>query len=143
MRNFVLLIVLIVAYACGNSGGDYNPIGLRKLSGEEMLERVRNKRFQQQPVGVVFKDENGDIITPERLKGFNQNEYFGDQYVDGNGILREVVIRKANSSDRSLMDNIQAATKQALEEVAQEGNDGLPQIPAQEGAPVVRMPEGN
>ena len=143
MRNLLLLIALLIAFSCGNSGGDYNPIGLRKLSGEEMLERVRNKRFRQQPVGVVFKDVNGDIITPERLKGFNETDYFGDQYVDANGILREVVIRKATGSDRDLMANIKQATQQALEELAQEGNDGLPQIPAREGAPVVRMPEGN
>ncbi len=140
MKNlFLLLVIFILASCAKGSGGSYEPIGLRKLSEEEMLERVQNKRFQQQPVGVVFKTPEGDIITPERLKGFNQVDFFGDQYVDGNGVLKEVVIRKATSSDRKIMERLKEATAKALEEVAQEGNELSPTIVPGGGSPEVEL----
>lgn len=127
MKNLLYLIGLIFILNCsGDSGlGNYQPVGLRKISEEEMLQKIRNKEFNL-PIGIIFKDQEGNIITPERLKAYNEEEYFGDQYVDKNNVLREVVIRKATRQDKEIMARIKAASQQALEQMASEGNNSIP-----------------
>ena len=91
-----------------NSGEIYQPIGLRKLTPGEMIDRIVHKNMAM-PSRIL--DAEGNEISVESMKSFDPQDYFHDMYVDGKGILREVVIRKATKEDREVMKRIEEATR--------------------------------
>lgn len=59
-----------------------------------------------------FKDRLGNPISRNELYIFGHEEFFGDQYVNDNNELIEVVFRKATNQDKALMERM----KEAFEE---------------------------
>lgn len=107
--GLVLIVFLIVIVSCGKNP-NYTPQGLRKLSDTELIERARARNHLSE--NIVFKDSMGNIILRDELRKINREESFGDQYVNSDNEVVEVVIRRATNQDKVLIEKI----KQAFEE---------------------------
>ncbi len=104
----ILFLVLLFGTCAQDQGEVYTPIGLRKLTPGEIIERITNKTMTRPS---VVRDAQGNEITMEEMIAYDKDEYFHDMYVDGNGILKEVVIRKATKEDKEVMKRIEQATE--------------------------------
>ena len=96
---FFALAVFLLS-SC-HSSGTYKPNGLRKLSGQEILQRIQaGKRVGE---GVSFKDSLGNALSLEDIRKMDQEGFFGDQYVDRDGEVVEIVVRRATEKDKALI----------------------------------------
>lgn len=109
-QTALILIIFLSSLSSCNKNSNYKPEGLRKLSGAEIIDRVKAKNFVSD--GAVFKDSLGNTISIEEVRELNQEEFFGDQYVDSRNDVVEVVVRKATNHDKELIQKI----KEAFEE---------------------------
>lgn len=80
------------------------------LSNTEIINRARSGIFISEK--TVFKDTLGNIILREDVKNIGLEEYFGDQYVNANNEVVEIVVRKATRQDKEVIQKI----KEAFEE---------------------------
>ena len=104
-----LCLALVSCAPDGGANGDvYQPIGLRKLSAGEMIERITSRRMTK-PEKIW--DAQGNELTVEQMMQFDQKEYFHDMFVNGDGELKGVVIRKATRADKEVMKRIEEATQ--------------------------------
>lgn len=106
----IILIVSLFSLVSCNNSSNYKPQGLKKLSDAEILERVRDGNYITE--NTVFRDSVGNIISRDELYKMNQEEIFGDQYVNSQNQIVEVVIRKATEGDKALIKKM----KEAFEE---------------------------
>ncbi len=98
---FVLAMVLIVA--CQTNTRHYQPEDLRKLSGEEILARARQKH-NFSPY-AVFKDSLGLPLSDEYKEKLDRGELTYDYYANAQNEVVELVVRTPNYEDDLL--NIQ------------------------------------
>lgn len=98
-----LLFLILFIFGCSSSDR-YEPEGLRKLSSEEILERVKAKCPLNE--NVQFKDTLGNIIPMEVLSTLDQNEFFFDQYANQFDDVLEIVVKKASIDDKKLMQQL-------------------------------------
>lgn len=78
--------------SCINDKKSYIPEGLRKLTHQEQLERFRNREPIDLEI-VTFKNDQGEIIPLDSLSKINQENYFGDYYVNDQRQIIEIVIQ--------------------------------------------------
>jgi hypothetical protein len=100
-KTVIILIVSLFSLVSCNKSSNYTPQGLRKLSDAEILERVRNGNYITK--NTVFRDSSGNIISRDELHKVNQEEFFGDQYINSDNAIVEVVIRKITNGDKALI----------------------------------------
>ena len=98
--QLLLLHALLIVISC--SFKPYRPEGLRKLTDDEMIQRARLKQFIN-PDSTVFKDTLGNIIAKDAVEKLEQDKFFGDQYVNKDHKIVEVVIRRSTEADRLLV----------------------------------------
>jgi hypothetical protein len=92
--------LLLVLYTCGNSRSAGK---LTKLPEDELVRRIQNNQLPP-PETVTLKNEAGEIISLETLRSLErQGGYFEDFYVNKDGEIVEIVIRKATDADRRLL----------------------------------------
>ncbi|TXE14925.1 hypothetical protein ES692_17560 [Psychroserpens burtonensis] len=110
MKYKILIFSLFIALsACQEK--NYKPNGLTKLSHSEIIERVKKKDFPNID-SIVYKNENGQIITLDSIKKIpNIQEWTADSYADKNGVIREIILRKATEKDKLLQKEIQKASQ--------------------------------
>lgn len=102
----ILIVSLFSLISCSEKN-NYTPKGLRKLSNTELIERSRSRNFISD--SAEFKDSLGNPISRDELYNFSPEEFFGDQYVNANDELIEVVLRKANYQDKALIERMKDA----------------------------------
>lgn len=88
---------------------NYIPNGLIKVSETELIQRAKNKE-QFDFANVTYKNEKGEILTLDSVRNLpNMNEWTSDRYTDENGIIKEMIIRKATEKDKEFLAKLQQA----------------------------------
>ncbi|MDO1449773.1 hypothetical protein Q0590_26075 [Rhodocytophaga aerolata] len=102
MNKIVLILMISVfsAVSC-NKSSNYKPQGLRKLSDTEIIEHAKTGNYISE--NTIFKDSVGNIVSRDELRQMNTEEIFGDQYVNADNKIVEVVLRKATNEDKALI----------------------------------------
>ena len=83
---FILLLSVLTLAACF---GKHN---LRKLSTDEVVERLKNRKIDQ--FKLVYKDSLGNNLSEEFSKSFNQGKMIREFYVDTEDKIVEVRLFK-------------------------------------------------
>lgn len=102
----VLLITFSSLGAC-TQGSTFQPAGYRKLSDVELIERARARNLVTE--NTIFRDSLGNVLSREEIGKMNHIGFFGDQYVDSNNVVAEVVLRRATAQDIALARKIEEA----------------------------------
>lgn len=102
----LILIVSLFSMVSCNKSSNYKPQGLRKLSNTEIIEHVKARNYITD--NTVFRDSLGNIISRDELNRMNleELEFFGDQYVNADNKIVEVVLRKATHEDKLLIEKL-------------------------------------
>ncbi|MDQ3394852.1 MAG: hypothetical protein M3512_12175 [Bacteroidota bacterium] len=99
IKTVVILVVSFFSLVSCNQSSNYKPEGLRKLSNAEIIEHARARNFITE--NTVFKDSLGNIISRDELHKMNQEEIFGDLYVNSDNEIVEFVIRKVSDDNKA------------------------------------------
>ena len=106
IKYFYLLLFLVCSIIGCNQKANYAPPNLRKLTELESMER--NLNGIPPAMDVKFKSTDGKELSEEALEiMLKEDEYFMDEYVDGNDIVREFVLRKSTSKDEEWLEELQ------------------------------------
>lgn len=107
-RPFIIYFFIIFFLSCGGEK-KYIPKGLIKLSEKEIIHQALNKKdiaFEK----VIYKNEYGEIITLDSIRNLpNMSEWTSDRYADKNGVIKEMIIRKATKKDKEFLKKMQQA----------------------------------
>ena len=110
MKNTISLLFLLIflSTSCNQS----NSNDLRKLTIDEIIERVKSNQVPNIEE-AIFKDQNGKIIPLEVFqKIVTQDEFAADTYVDANGVIKEILIRKATAADKIAEEKLENVLKE-------------------------------
>lgn len=102
-----ILLGLLILGSCGNKKNtDYKPEGLRKLSNSEIIDNlVKNKVFN--PNTITYTSNEGVTLGIDTLMILlKKGESFGDQYVNKNDSVVEMVVRPMVDKDKILLEQI-------------------------------------
>jgi hypothetical protein len=95
------LILIVLSFILLNcSEQNYKPDEYRKLTMEELKEFAIKKKLFNNDL-AVYKNEDGEIISFDsisRIKDYKK--WTVDRYVDENGNIRELIVRKASLEDQ-------------------------------------------
>lgn len=85
----------------------YAPAGLRKLTGDELIERV-TLGMNIKPEEITCKNELGQELTWDsaRQLSLDMERWTPDLYVDQDGKIREMVIREAAPLDSVILERL-------------------------------------
>lgn len=104
---YIYCLLTVFLSSCNNTA--YEPEGLTKLSDAELIERAKQKKFPDIET-LVFKNEKGEILDLDSIQKIqNPDEWTTDSYVDENGNLKELILRRATAEDKKLQERIQKA----------------------------------
>jgi hypothetical protein len=107
-KNYTFSLLIIFLISCNNEK-KYVPNGLTKLTEIELIDRAKNKEildFEK----INYKNENGEILTLDSIQKIpNQENWASDRYVDKNGIVKEMVLRKATKKDKEFLVKLRQA----------------------------------
>lgn len=104
---FVGILFLTILISCTSK--TYEPEGLTKLSDTELIERAKQKKFPDIQT-LIFKNEKGELLSLDSIQRIqNLDEWTTDRYVDENGDIKELILRKATAEDKKLQERIQKA----------------------------------
>ena len=109
-----LFIIFLLFNATGCKSRKYAPLGLVKISNEEIIEKARNREFADVSE-AVFKNENGVELSTEQLDSLPMDKFMRDHYVDNEGKVKEVIVRKILDSDEQFLKNISSAFEEGPE----------------------------
>jgi hypothetical protein len=98
LKNYTFSLLIIFLISC-NNGKKYIPNNLTKLSESELIERAKNKEYIDIE-NLIYKNEDGIIISLDSVKKLPNNEYTADRYINKEGIVKEMVLRKSIKSDK-------------------------------------------
>lgn len=116
MRYILLIFTLYFLIQCSNKG-DYRPKGLKVLSKPEMLERMKNRNVKPSD-DVVYKSATGVLLTEDSLKVMNNlRDYFYQPYVDTDGNIKEIIVRKSTEEDKAFQKEMELAFREDNREI--------------------------
>lgn len=102
MKHNIYIFSLLIVFLFSCKDTTYKPEELTKLSHSEFIEKVRKGELPDEST-LVFKNENGEVLSLDSIKNMqNSDEWFADSYVDKEGEIKELVIRKATEEDIEL-----------------------------------------
>ncbi|GAB5523312.1 MAG: hypothetical protein Roseis2KO_11840 [Roseivirga sp.] len=117
-----LVILLLFLFAACSGDKTYVPQDLRKLSKEEITERLKSGNIPN-PQEIVFRLPDGIVISYDSILNMpDQEAYTADVYVDEAGVIIEQVLRKMTAaekeeSNREIKEFKERRKQEALEEV--------------------------
>jgi hypothetical protein len=80
----------------------YKPKDLRKLTEAELIERAENKILFKIE-NPIYKNEKGEIVPTDSIRIIrNRDNLTIDRYVDTDGEIKELVLRKRTEADKAL-----------------------------------------
>ena len=101
MKTRIYIIILFsigfFLFSC-KSDKKYKPENLRELTNIELREKAINKTLFQLD-DAIYKNESGLVISKDSIKKLNTKSWFLERYVDNNGKIKELIIRKATEKD--------------------------------------------
>lgn len=101
MKTRIYIIILIsigfFLFSC-KSDKKYKPENLRELTNIELREKAINKTLFQLD-DAIYKNESGLVISKDSIEKLNVKLWFLERYVDNNGKIKELIIRKATEKD--------------------------------------------
>lgn len=101
MNHKLLFLFTLLFFSC-KQVEKYSPNNLKKLSNQELLKRAENKTLFQIK-DAVFKNEKGEIISLDSIRKIsNHQEFTTDRYVNNEGVIKEIILRKASEEDKNL-----------------------------------------
>jgi hypothetical protein len=105
----IYLCSLIIVFLSACNSKTYEPEGLTKLSDTELIERAKQK-IPNDMGTLVIKNEKGEILSIDSIQKIqNPEEWATDSYIDTDGIVKELILRKATSEDKELQEKVMAA----------------------------------
>lgn len=103
----VFLFAFAVLYGCQIK--TYKPEGLTKLTESELINRAKKRQFPDVN-NIVFKNEIGEVLSYDDInKKRESNEWIADNYIDENGVVKELVLRKASKTDLEFIEELKKA----------------------------------
>lgn len=107
-----LLCTLLIMMSCGSpKNKDYKPEGLRKLSNSEIIDNLVNKKVFD-PREITYTSNEGIVLSPDSLMSLlRKGDSFGDQYVNKNDSVVEMVVRPMVEKDKILLEQIDSIRK--------------------------------
>ena len=104
---FVGILFITILISCTSK--TYEPEGLTKLSDTELIERAKQKKFPDIQT-LIFKNEKGERLSLDSIQKIqNLDEWTTESYVDENGDIKELILRKSTTEDKKLQERIQKA----------------------------------
>jgi len=114
MMRFFLAFICIILFGACNQKEVYSPPDLRKLSNDEIIEKVRN--YDLPDFSVLFRNEKGLVLSADSLyRQYRPNFIFSDTYVNEENEVVEIVIREDIPIDSALMDRLKEAAESGPE----------------------------
>jgi hypothetical protein len=107
LKNYTFSLLIIFLLSC-NSEKKYVPKNLIKLSETELIERAKNKEFIDIE-NLIYKNEVGTIISFDSVRKLPNNEYTADRYINKEGLVKEMVLRKSTKSDKEFQAKLMQA----------------------------------
>ncbi len=95
----IICPILVLLTACSQKVSNA-VLSLHKLSAEEVYSRMKQRNFD--PLDVVYKDINGNVITTEKWYSLSIDSFYFDKYADTKGVVREYRVRKKMADDSTL-----------------------------------------
>ena len=84
----------------------YQPEGLTKLTHKEILERL-DKSIGFNPAELTFKSTDGVVLSEDSIKTlFREGKTFGDQYINKEGKVVEMILRPMTEEDKKIIGKI-------------------------------------
>ena len=109
MKHQIFVVILFLTILISCTSKTYEPEGLTKLSDTELIERAKQKKFPDIQT-LIFKNEKGELLSLDSIQRIqNLDEWTTDRYVDKNGDIKELILRKATAEDKKLQERIQKA----------------------------------
>ena len=109
MKHQIFVGILFLTNLISCTSKTYEPEGLTKLSDTELIERAKQKKFPDIQT-FIFKNEKGELLSLDSIRKIqNLDEWTTDSYVDENGDIKELILRKATTEDKKLQERIQKA----------------------------------
>ncbi|MEQ9404854.1 MAG: hypothetical protein RIM99_14780 [Cyclobacteriaceae bacterium] len=108
-----LVFILILAGAC--QGINKKDEALRLIPQNEIIDRIRSNDFDYSY--ALFKGRKGGELTPEERSLLNQGKLARDYYENGEGIIREVIVRSPVLADKFFDIQMRAASDNPLASV--------------------------
>ena len=103
-KVYICSLLIVFLSACNNK--PYEPEGLTKLSDNQLIERAK-QRVANDMGTLVVKNEKGEILSVDSIQKIqNPEEWATDSYVDEDGIVKELILRKATAQDIELREKI-------------------------------------
>ena len=109
MRYQIYVYSLFIVFLSSCKDKTYEPEGLTKLSDTELIERAKQKKFPESET-LVFRNEKGELLSLDSIQKIqNPDEWATDSYVDKNGTVKELILRRATAQDKELREKIKEA----------------------------------
>jgi hypothetical protein len=110
MNNKLIIIILLFTLLSSCVGKKkYVSSGLIKLSENQIIERAKNKEFIDFEK-IIYKNNLGKIISLDSVRNLpKMSDWTSDRYSDKNGVIKEMVIRKATKKDKKFLAKLQKA----------------------------------
>lgn len=99
-KKYLLIIILAcISISCKNNNSICVSKGLKKLTDKELIIRAKNRTlFDMQ--NTIFKNELCEIINKDSLEKIpNVKKFIGERYVDENGVIKEIIIKKGTEKE--------------------------------------------
>lgn len=111
-KGIILLLTILCAGMSACKENIYKPDGLTRLTHDELIDRARNHNFPSLDK-VIFKTPTGDPVPLDSLQiKYSGEEWAMDYYINDNGEIVELVLRKAEQKDQDLRLKIQEAIEE-------------------------------
>ena len=106
-KTFICSLLIVFLSACYNK--PYEPEGLTKLSDNQLIERAK-QRVTNDMGTLVVKNEKGEVLSVDSIQKIqNLDEWATDSYVDADGTVKELILRKATAQDIELREKMMEA----------------------------------
>lgn len=124
---YLLILILFQVVAC-QGDKTYVPQDLRKLSKEEITERVKSGNLPN-PQEVVHRLPDGSVIPYDSIRSLpNLDNYTQDVYADENGNIIEQVLRKMTAAEKEQYDKELGEFREKRKQAALEEVENLPLV---------------
>lgn len=130
MKTFLISasVMVMMLLSCQSENKAYAPEGLTKLTNAEIIQRLKDKVILN-PQNLEFQSTDGLVLKEDSVRTlFIAGETYGDQYVDKEGNVKVMILRKMEEADKTFLEELSAVQKKMMEEeMSKRQNEGAGQ----------------
>jgi hypothetical protein len=108
-HKLIIILLLVSLLTSCVIEKKYVPSGLNKISKKQIINQAKNKEFIDFEK-IIYKNNTGNIISLDSVRNLpNMSDWTSDRYSNQNGVIKEMVIRKATKKDKKFLAKLQKA----------------------------------